>query len=232
MDIHLAINSNPNMVLSLLRETPSIYACKASTSNPADGRGAMHTIDTWGDPNPKNVKGTSIAIAYESDINKVTPEMFAVISVNYTSPWFQQTDYRIPGDLPSCPSGGCLCMWSWVHSVEGGSEQIYQLAYRCKVTGATGTRAIPPPQIAKKCHFPEDTSNCTVGAKQPHYWLQKERNNNHQDYYDPPFYNGDYGFSDGAQTDFFASLPPYRAIYYLEERGTGYHLLDSYVRCL
>jgi hypothetical protein len=71
----------------------------------------MHTIDTWGDSNPKNVKGTSIAIAYESDINKVTPEQFAVISVNYTSPWFQQTDYRIPGDLPACPSGGCLCMW-------------------------------------------------------------------------------------------------------------------------
>jgi hypothetical protein len=71
----------------------------------------MHTVDTWADPNPKNVKGTSIAIAYESDINKVTPEMFAVISVNYTSPWFQQTDYRIPGDLPACPDGGCLCMW-------------------------------------------------------------------------------------------------------------------------
>lgn len=125
----------------------------------------MHTIDTWGDPNPKNVKGTSIAIAYESDINKVTPDQFAVISINYTSPWFQQTDYRIPGDLPACPSGGCLCMWckfrpriadllkltacrfppgaAWIHSIEGGSEQIYQLAYRCKVTGATGTRAIP-----------------------------------------------------------------------------------------
>lgn len=129
MDIHLATNSNPsehesschtarrkltfsNRYGTIASERDAtIYACKSSTSNPADGRGAMHTVDTWGDPNPKNVKGTSIAIAYESDINKVTPEMFAVISVNYTSPWFQQTDYRIPGDLPSCPSGGCLCMW-------------------------------------------------------------------------------------------------------------------------
>lgn len=71
----------------------------------------MHTIDTWGTPNPTNVKGTSIAIAYKSDIHQVQPEDFAVISVNYTSPWFQQTDYHIPGDLPACPEGGCLCMW-------------------------------------------------------------------------------------------------------------------------
>jgi hypothetical protein len=61
-------------------------------------------------------------------------------------------------------------------------------------------------QIAKKCHFPTDISNCTVGGKQPHYWLQKERNNNFQDYYDPPFYNGNYGFMDGAQTDLFAGV--------------------------
>jgi hypothetical protein len=31
--------------------------------------------------------------------------------VNYTSVWFQQTDYHIPGDLPACPAGGCICMW-------------------------------------------------------------------------------------------------------------------------
>jgi hypothetical protein len=71
----------------------------------------MHTIDEWATPNPTNVKGTSIAIAYKSDIHQVQPEEFTVISVNYTSPWFQQTDYRIPGDLPACPEGGCLCMW-------------------------------------------------------------------------------------------------------------------------
>ena len=42
----------------------------------------------------------------------------------------------------------------------------------------------------------------------PHYWLQKERNNNFQDYYDPPFYNAEYGFMDGAQTDLFANAAP------------------------
>lgn len=34
-----------------------------------------------------------------------------------------------------------------------------------------------------------------------HYWLQKERNNNFQESHDPPFYNEDYGFMNGAQTD-------------------------------
>lgn len=63
-------------------------------------------------------------------------------------------------------------------------------------------------QVAKKCHFPIDTSNCTIGAKFPHYWLQKERNNNFQDYYDPPFYNAEYGFMNGAQTDLFANAAP------------------------
>ncbi|KAJ9106717.1 hypothetical protein QFC19_003029 [Naganishia cerealis] len=144
----------------------TIYACKSSTDNPGDGIGAMHTSDVWANPNPKGVKGTSIAIAYESDINKVQPESFSVISVNYTSPWFQQTDYHIPNDLPACPSA----------------------------------------RIANKCHYPTDTSNCTIGAKQPHYWLQKERNNNYQGYHDPPFYNDEYGFMDGAQTDLFANV--------------------------
>ncbi|KAJ9127419.1 hypothetical protein QFC24_000827 [Naganishia onofrii] len=178
----------------------TIYACKSSTDNPADGIGAMHTSDHWGDPNPKDLKGTSIAIAYESDINKLTPEMFSVISVNYTSVWFQQTDYHIPGDLPACPA-------AWIHAPDAGSEQIYQNGYRCKITGASGTRSLPAPQIANKCHYPTDTSNCTVGPKQPHYWLQNERNNNHQGIYDPPYYNGEYGFMDGAQTDLFANMP-------------------------
>ena len=60
-------------------------------------------------------------------------------------------------------------------------------------------------KIANKCGYPSDTTNCTVGAKQPHYWFQAEGNNNPQGTYDPPFYNGAYGFMNGAQTDLFAS---------------------------
>lgn len=28
--------------------------------------------------------------------------------------------------------------------------------------------------VSRKCDYPHDVSNCTVGAKQPHYWLQAE----------------------------------------------------------
>ena len=28
--------------------------------------------------------------------------------------------------------------------------------------------------VSRKCDYPNDVSNCTVGAKQPHYWLQAE----------------------------------------------------------
>jgi len=28
--------------------------------------------------------------------------------------------------------------------------------------------------VSRKCDYPHDVSNCTTGAKQPHYWLQAE----------------------------------------------------------
>ncbi|WVR07021.1 hypothetical protein IAU60_004060 [Kwoniella sp. DSM 27419] len=181
-----------------------IYACDGD--GPQGGIGAMHTSDQWGSPDPQDVKGCGIAIAYESDVSKIQPEDFAVISVNHTCPWFKHVDFQIPADLPPCPEGGCHCMWGWVHSADAGSEQNYFLGYRCNVTGATGVTPIPPPKTANKCDYPADTSNCTVGAKQPHYWFQNERNNNPQGTYDPPFYNGKYGFMNGAQTDLFAAV--------------------------
>ncbi|WVQ82351.1 hypothetical protein IAT38_004479 [Cryptococcus sp. DSM 104549] len=180
-----------------------IYACDGDGAS--GGIGAMHTSDAWGSSNPQDVKGCGIAIAYESDVSKIQPEDFAVISVNHTCPWFKHVDFQIPSDLPACPEGGCHCMWGWVHSADAGSEQNYFLGYRCNVTGATGVTPLPAAKTANKCDYPTDTSNCTVGAKQPHYWFQNERNNNPQGTYDPPFYNGAYGFMDGAQTDLFAA---------------------------
>ncbi|WWC61848.1 uncharacterized protein I303_104433 [Kwoniella dejecticola CBS 10117] len=181
-----------------------IYACDGDGAS--GGIGAMHTSDPWASPDPKDVKGCGIAIAYESDVSKIQPEDFAVISVNYTCPWFKDVDFQIPADLPPCPEGGCHCMWGWIHAADAGSEQNYFLGYRCNITGATGVTPIPPPKTANKCNYPTDTSNCTVGAKQPHYWYQNERNNNPQGEYDPPFYNNEYGFINGAQTDLFASV--------------------------
>lgn len=122
-----------------------IYACEGDDPK-IGGIGAMHTDDKWNTPvnQLKDVKGCGLSIAYKSDANDLVPEDFTVISTNYTCPWFKHVDFQIPADLPPCPPGGCHCMWGWVHSVLAGSEQMYQLNYRCNVTGATGTRAIPP----------------------------------------------------------------------------------------
>ncbi|TYJ56966.1 hypothetical protein B9479_002245 [Cryptococcus floricola] len=168
------------------------YAC--------DAVGVLHTTDEFGDE-PQDVKGCGIGIAYKSDVKDITPEDFTIISVNHTCPWKRNVDFQIPSDLPPCPTGGCHCMWGWIHASDAGTEQNYFVGYRCDVVGATGLISLPQAQVANKC--PTDTSNCTVGAKQPHYWLQAEKNNNFQGNFDPPFYNGDYGFSDGAQTDLF-----------------------------
>ncbi len=97
-----------------------------------------------------------------SDENSVKPEDFTVISVDYASPWFKNVAYQIPADLPACPEAGvgacpaasvlsfaddvaqCLVSWSWFHAVDAGSQQMFHLVYRAKVTGATN--AIPLPQ--------------------------------------------------------------------------------------
>jgi hypothetical protein len=178
-----------------------LYACEGDL--PAGGTGAMHTSDAWESPDPVDVMGCGIAIAYESDVTKIKPSDFTVITVNYTCPWFKHVDFQIPSDLPPCPEGGCHCVWGWVHNIDAGSEQMFLNGYRCNVTGATGTVALPQgescwelqrqkrqadvaiAEVARKC--PVEKSNCTIGSKQPHYWLQQEQNNNLQGYYDPPF---------------------------------------------
>lgn len=71
--------------------------------------------------------------------------------------------------------------------------------FRCKVSGKTGTTPIPKAQLARKC--PYDKNNCTVGAKLPFYWDQQQNNNVEQDAIDPPYYNAEYGWINGAQTD-------------------------------
>lgn len=166
-----------------------------------DNAGALHAHDPSGvqPEQTKDVRGCGLAIAYNSDVRAIKPEDFAVVSVNYHCPWHRDVDFQIPEGLPECPPGGCHCMWGWIHSSGGGGQEMYFNGYRCNVTGKTGTVPIPKPVVARKCPF--DKNNCTVGAKQPHYWLQAEGNNNFQDWYDPPFYNGDYGWSNGAQTD-------------------------------
>lgn len=84
------------------------YAC--DDDKPNSGTGAMHTTSKMYQPITDNVKGCALGIAYESDVTKIKPEDFTVISVNYECPWKRQVDFEIPADLPKCPEGGCHCM--------------------------------------------------------------------------------------------------------------------------
>ncbi|RSH79690.1 uncharacterized protein EHS24_009342 [Apiotrichum porosum] len=183
--------------------TPGLdYTAGVCDSSSGGDGGTTHAVDVMRTPFDllQDVRGCGIAIAYESDASLVQPEDFVVISVNTSCPWRRSNDFHIPADLPACPEGGCTCMWGWVHSPNaGGAAEMYFNGFRCNVTGATGTVPLPTAQLARKCNV--DKNNCTVGAKSPHYWWQKERNNNFQGYSDPPFYNTDYGYQNGAQTD-------------------------------
>jgi hypothetical protein len=73
-----------------------------------------------------------LAIAYTSDVKAVKPSDMTVISVNTVSPWYRDTDYKIPAGLPACPSGGCLCTWNWIHLANHGEGYPYEIVSRPK----------------------------------------------------------------------------------------------------
>ncbi|KAF7298383.1 hypothetical protein MKEN_01363000 [Mycena kentingensis (nom. inval.)] len=160
----------------------------------------MHT------QNYSRAAGTAFAISYTSDIKKVTADNLAVFTVRYHTPWKRLTSYDVPADMPACPDGGCICAWGWVPN-GCGQPNMYHLPYRCKVTGATATKAIGTPKPPVWCE--NDSGSCTKGPKQMIYWNQKDGNNIEVDGFDAagdhksPAYNSKCGFSDGAQNDIF-----------------------------
>lgn len=188
-DKHFTTWGNPNE-----RYGEEHYACDSyamlhsGTGQPGDGKTVQHDI-----------KGCALAIAYESDPHKVDSNSMVIFSVNYQCPWFKEVEFEIPADLPPCPPGGCHCSWNWSHSPAGGGSEFFMTLFKCNIKGATGNRALPPPKVANKC--PWDRNNCTVGAKTPFIFNQAEGNNIWQDFTDPPYYNWEYGFANGAQTD-------------------------------
>jgi len=104
------------------------YTC----GNNVTDNGSTHTKDKMNTPIDKivDVRGTGIAIAYESDAKKIRPEDFAVFTVNYSCPWTLACDFHIPQNMPPCPEGGCTCMWGWIHSPNaGGQPEMYTMAY-------------------------------------------------------------------------------------------------------
>lgn len=77
--------------------------------------GPLHTGNRFDQPvNNSLFGGTGLAIAYESDLSKVKPSDFVMISINATSPWKRVVEYQIPAGLPPCPNG-CFVSWVWIH---------------------------------------------------------------------------------------------------------------------
>lgn len=178
-------------------DTLPTYACTQ--------HGPLHTVNQFGQPyNLNYFGGTSLAIAYTSDESALAlrPQDLTVISVNHTSVWWRETTYEIPANMPKCPEGGCLCTWNWIHNAghgEGYGAEIYNVLYRCNVTGRTSTQyVVGQGQVPKICE--NSASSCVKGPKTPMYIYQGE-GNNMPEIGDPPTYNSRYGFSDGAQTD-------------------------------
>jgi len=173
------------------------------------GEGALHVVNNLFNStkalNTTWFGGTALAIAYTSDVKAVKPSDMTVISVNTVSPWYRNTDYKIPAGLPACPSGGCLCTWNWIHQAnhgEGYPYEIYNNMYRCKVTSPGTGKVVGKPQPAKLCAG--SSSTCVKGPKQPNYvWMAS--GNNQASTEDPPTYNSRYGFVEGAQNDIFVT---------------------------
>src|SRR6266851_6426476 len=111
------------------------------------------------------------------------------------------------------------------------SYSVFMNGFQCNFTGATSTKQLAKPNVARRCvaasilsspqhshgslsstrscgaepdkGLPARPWNCTYGAKSPLYWLQQEGNNMFEGYYSPPYYLDLYNFQNGAQNDIF-----------------------------
>ncbi|WRT68284.1 uncharacterized protein IL334_005260 [Kwoniella shivajii] len=192
------------------------YACRPDGGQ-YSGVGALHVMNAYnGTVDNKWFGGSALAIAYTSDVNSIKPNDLTVISVKQNSVWERQISYQIPAGLPPCPAGGCLCTWNWIHQGghgEGYPNEIYNVMYRCQVTGNTNSaNVVQKGAIPNKCDG--NPSACVKGPKVPMYLWQAD-GNNLPDLDTPPNYKDNWGYADGAQNDVFkpaatpaSSTPP------------------------
>ena len=120
------------------------------------GGGWMHAT------NESNAQGTAFAIAYKSDLSKISMEDLTVFSVLKHTPWNRLATYQVPAGMPPCPKGGCTCAHLWVPR-GCGQPNMYMQGFKCKVTNA-GTKKIAKAQPPVWCA--NDQSKCRKGAKQ------------------------------------------------------------------
>lgn len=174
--------------------------------------GPLHTDNRYDNAtvDPALFGGTALAIAYTSDVANLKPSDMTVISVNQKGPWTRVTDYRIPAGMPPCPAGGCLCTWNWLHTGNSGGQEgypyeMYNVLYRCNVTGNTNSaNYVKPGTAAVRCD--DGKASCNWGAKQPMYVWMAEGSNVEVGVQEPnPTYNNRYGYYDGAQTSAIAA---------------------------
>ncbi|CDZ98469.1 hypothetical protein [Phaffia rhodozyma] len=176
------------------------YACKEVDS--------LHTILNLGEEtDSKWLGGCALAIAYESDVTKVKPEDFVVLSVNHECVWKRKVNFEIPEDIPACPPGGCHCTWNWIHEAVWADEGVDGLdgsaQYNLLCASTETTHTVGAPQVPVECL--DDSSRCIKGAKMPMYFAQAEGYNIVTS--NPPLYNDMMGFSDGAQDDILIETP-------------------------
>jgi hypothetical protein len=82
--------------------------------------------------------------------------------------------------------------------------QRYMQGFKCKVTNASPT-ALPLAAAQVPTYCADDASTCVKGAKQMLAWHQKTGNNVETTDGKTPNYNAKCGWTEGAQTDIFAS---------------------------
>ncbi|KAI9460396.1 hypothetical protein HD554DRAFT_2316809 [Boletus coccyginus] len=147
--------------------------------------------------NESMASGTAFAIAYESEIDKVTPENLVVFTVRYNTPWKRLTTYDVPSVFfrVTVDHNFALETEQFVWIPNGcGQPNMAMFPYKCKVA----TDSTPPKTIGSS------KAACLIMI-----WNQLDSNNIKVEGKDlsghkrSPAYNAKCGFKDGAQNDIF-----------------------------
>ncbi|KAG9316974.1 hypothetical protein JVU11DRAFT_1154 [Chiua virens] len=170
--------------------------------------------------NESMAAGTALAISYESDPTKVTPNNTVVISVLEHTPFKRIATYQIPEGLP--PSNGLVqLLWGWGPRNCGQANfYIFTLLARV-VPGLTPAKTLGIPSPLVYCGYGgSNPSKCVKGPKQMIIVKQAEGNNvADADVIDPdgewaaPGYNPSCGFANGAQNDIFVEAGSPNALF-------------------
>ncbi|ORY51762.1 hypothetical protein BCR35DRAFT_310676 [Leucosporidium creatinivorum] len=183
-------------------ETKEGSALSACPNNP----GAYHS----GDPDSSTIdddllSGCAIGIADVDNIEDVTMDNLAIISVQSQCVRQKVTSFDIPKRLPPCSGDKCICAWFWL--ANNGTANFYMTGFDCTVTDSP-SNALPivAPQDPVFCAADNSTCMPTKGAKRPLYAYNTPSNVPWYDNNNRPGYHSLWSFEDGAQEDIYAEL--------------------------